>query len=779
MQSRAEDARTAVREFHQGVVQPDTELVLFFCSSHYDLAALADEMNRQFGDIPVVGCTTAGEIGPLGYLDHTLTGVSFPAGSCTAVTGRLDTLQQFSIARGQAFTDTLLQQLGERATRPSGGNSFGFLLIDGLSVREEQVARTLQTALGDIVLVGGSAGDDLCFSQTQVFHDGAFHSDSAVLAILKTDYPFRLFKTQHFLSLEERLVVTRADAEQRVVYEINGIPAAQAYAELVGVSVEALEAHHFASAPVVVLIDGTDYVRSIQKVGPDGSLTFYSAIDEGLVLRVAQGMDLVSDLEATMGQLSEELGPPQLVLACDCILRNLEVTQKNTKAAVEAIFDRHNAVGFSTYGEQYGGVHMNQTLTGIAIGACDRSETSGSSSGWSLSGRRTEQMKQSSATQPMSQRQLGVEQLQKIVQALMDRAERSTSVRGSGFSLFQTAVMLEDQVRARTKELEAALRENEQINRALQQVQADMEREIRERREALVALEREREEQQVLIGKLEEAHNQLLQSEKLASIGQLAAGVAHEINNPIGFVSSNLNTLRQYIDDLLRLVDLYETVEPSLTSEAAERIAQLKTELELDYLREDVGALIAESIDGTARVRRIVQDLRDFSRTGATDWQLADLHQGLESTLNVATNEIKYKATIVREYGQLPAVECVPAQLNQVFLNLLVNAAQAIEDHGTITLRTGCEGDQVWLAFADDGAGIPAELQSRIFDPFFTTKPVGQGTGLGLSLSYGIVQKHGGRIELDSRPGEGTTFTLWLPIRRIPDESASAVEQPQ
>lgn len=399
---------------------------------------------------------------------------------------------------------------------------------------------------------------------------------------------------------------------------------------------------------MVVLIDGTDYVRSIQKAGPDGSLTFYSAIDEGLVLRVAEGMDLVSDLEATMGQLSEELGPPQLVLACDCILRNLEVTQKNTKMAVEAVFDRHNTVGFSTYGEQYGGVHMNQTLTGIAIGACDHSETSGSSSGWSLSGSRTERVMQSDAAQPMPRRQLGAEQLQKMVQALMDRAERSTSVRGSGFSLFQTAVMLEDQVRARTKELEAALRENEQINRALQQVQEDMEREIRERREALVALEREREEQQVLIGKLEEAHNQLLQSEKLASIGQLAAGVAHEINNPIGFVSSNLNTLRQYIDDLLRLVDLYETVEPSLTSEAAERIAQLKTELELDYLREDVGALIAESIDGTARVRRIVQDLRDFSRTGATDWQLADLHQGLESTLNVATNEIKYKATIVR-----------------------------------------------------------------------------------------------------------------------------------
>ncbi|WP_276314004.1 nitric oxide-sensing protein NosP [Billgrantia antri] len=779
MQTRAEDARTAVREFHQELLQPDTELVLFFCSSHYDLAALADEMNRLFGDIPVVGCTTAGEIGPLGYLDHTLAGVSFPAGSCTAVTGRLEALQQFSIARGQAFTDALLQSLDARATKPSGANSFGFLLVDGLSVREEQVARTLQTAMGDIVLVGGSAGDDLCFAQTWVFHDGAFHQDSAVLTLLNTDFPFRLFKTQHFLSLEERLVVTRADAEQRIVHEINGIPAAQAYAELIGVTVEELEPHHFAAAPVVVLIDGTDYVRSIQKAGPDGSLTFYSAIDEGLVLRVAQGMNLVSDLETTMAQLREELGPPQLVLACDCILRNLEVTQKNTKSAVEAVLGRHNAVGFSTYGEQYGGVHMNQTLTGIVIGGGTRGEMRGSASGWNSPGWQGRQEPGSVATPPVPLRQIEAEQLQKMVQALMDRAERSTSIRGSGFSLFQTAVMLEDQVRARTRELEAALRENEQINRALQQAQEDMAREIRERREALVALEREREEQRILIGKLEEAHNQLLQSEKLASIGQLAAGVAHEINNPIGFVNSNLNTLRQYIEDLLRLVDVYEAVEPSLTPEASGQIAQLKVELELDYLREDVGALIAESIDGTARVRRIVQDLRDFSRTGAADWQFADLHQGLESTLNVAANEIKYKASVVREYGQLPAVECVPAQLNQVFLNLLVNAAQAIEERGTITLRTGCEGDRVWLAFADDGAGIPTELQSRIFDPFFTTKPVGQGTGLGLSLSYGIVQKHGGQIEVDSRPGEGTTFTLWLPVRRPPEENASAVEQPQ
>ncbi|UYG02456.1 histidine kinase [Halomonas sp. LR3S48] len=786
MQTRSAEARVAVQEFHQGVIQDDTELVMFFCSSHYDLAALADEMNHRFGSIPVVGCTTAGEIGPLGYRDHTLAGVSFPTGSCTAVTGRLDALQQFSIGDGQAFSQSLLQRLEARVAKPSGGNSFGFLLIDGLSVREEQVARTLQTALGDIVLVGGSAGDDLRFAGTWVFHDGAFHSDSAVLTLLSTDFSFRLFKTQHFLSLEKRLVVTRANAEQRIVHEINGMPAAEAYAELIGVSVEALEPSHFAAAPVVVLIDGTDYVRSIQKAEPDGSLIFYSAIDEGLVLRVAKGVDLVTDLEATMTQLHEELGPPQLVLACDCILRNLEITQKSSKAAVEAIFGRNHTVGFSTYGEQYGGVHVNQTLTGVAIGTHRRGAGVGPVNGWGriLPNRNQGQtwgtnQEPAACQQSASQQSIQVERLHKMIQALMDRAERSTSVRSSDFSLFQTAVMLEDQVRTRTRELEVALRENEQINHALQSAQEGMAREIHERRQAQEALEQEKEEQRALIRKLEEAHNQLLQSEKLASIGQLAAGVAHEINNPIGFVNSNLNTLRQYADDLLRLLDAYEAAESSLGAEAAGQIAELKVSLELDYLREDIGTLIAESIDGTARVRRIVQDLRDFSRTEATDWQFADLHQGLESTLNVAANEIKYKAEIVREYGELPAVECLPAQLNQVFLNFLVNAAQAIEERGTITVRTGCEDDQVWLAFADNGAGIPDELQSRIFDPFFTTKPVGQGTGLGLSLSYGIVQKHGGRIDVVSRPGEGTTFTLWLPIRRATSESSSAIEQPQ
>jgi len=369
MQSCASDARTAVREFYAGVVEPDAELVVFFCSSNYDLDALAAEMNALFGDVPVVGCTTAGEIGPAGYRAHTLSGASFPAGACTAVSGRLGDLQRFAVADGQNFAQALRHELSSRAPQADGHNSFALLLIDGLSIREEPVGRTLQAALRDIALFGGSAGDDLKFERTRVFHERAFHEDSAVVVLMSTVFPFQLFKTQHFVSLDERLVVTEADPARRVVREINGLPAAEEYARLIGVDVGELDPARFAASPVVVLIDGADYVRAIRQVMPDGSLAFYCAIEEGLVLRVARGAELVANLEQSFERLRAEIGPPQLVLACDCILRNLEITQSGIKPAVEAILRGNNTVGFSTYGEQYYGVHVNQTLTGVAIGS--------------------------------------------------------------------------------------------------------------------------------------------------------------------------------------------------------------------------------------------------------------------------------------------------------------------------------------------------------------------------------------------------------------------------
>ena len=266
--------------------------------------------------------------------------------------------------------------------------------------------------------------------------------------------------------------------------------------------------------------------------------------------------------------------------------------------------------------------------------------------------------------------------------------------------------------------------------------------------------------------KLEEMYQQLLQSEKLASIGQLAAGVAHEINNPIAFVHANLGTLQDYVAGLLQLLAMYERAEPLLTEQAEmlSQIERLRKRIDLAHLRSDVRDLLAESQDGVQRVRRIVQDLKDFSRVGEVERQKFDLHAGLDSTLNIVRHELKQKSEVVKEYGELPPIEGVPAQVNQVFLNLLVNAAQAIENDGRIVIRTGHEGDWVWVEVEDNGGGIPADIMTRIFEPFFTTKPVGMGTGLGLSLSYGIVAQHGGRIEVSSQVGKGSTFRVWLPL---------------
>ena len=268
--------------------------------------------------------------------------------------------------------------------------------------------------------------------------------------------------------------------------------------------------------------------------------------------------------------------------------------------------------------------------------------------------------------------------------------------------------------------------------------------------------------------KLSDAQSKLIQSEKLASIGQLAAGVAHEINNPIGFIFSNFGTLEQYLEDLFQMLDAYEQAEASVSDSAAlARIRSLKADLDIDYLKEDIPNLMRESRDGIQRVRKIVQDLKDFSRVDARqEWESVDLHAGIDSTLNIVNNEIKYKADVVKHYGALPEVQCLPSELNQVFMNLLVNAAHAITaERGTITISTGVDGPNVWVEVADTGAGIAQENLKRIFDPFFTTKPVGKGTGLGLSLSYGIVQKHSGRMEVHSELGVGTRFKITLPIK--------------
>ncbi|WP_317202941.1 ATP-binding protein [Janthinobacterium sp.] len=305
---------------------------------------------------------------------------------------------------------------------------------------------------------------------------------------------------------------------------------------------------------------------------------------------------------------------------------------------------------------------------------------------------------------------------------------------------------------------------------------ARLEDDLRQRAVAAAEIGRRNGELTALNEQLSMTQQQLLQSEKLASIGQLAAGVAHEINNPIGYIFSNFGTLQGYLESLFEMLRAYQDAEPAVAEPAvAAALGALRARLELDFLREDIPVLMGESKEGIVRVRRIVQDLKDFSRVDSSqEWVWADLHQGIDSTLNIVANEVKYKADVVKQYADIPEIECLPSQLNQVIMNLVVNAAHAIgERRGTITLRTGLDGESVWLEVADNGAGIAAENLSRIFDPFFTTKPIGKGTGLGLSLAYGIVQKHAGRIEVDSAPGRGTTFRITLPIRHAEQEDTS------
>lgn len=362
------DAREAVREFHARVVQPDMALVVFFCSSCYDLDVLGEEMNRFFAGVQVIGCTTAGEIGPAGYLEQSLSGASFPSSHFTAVSDCIEDLQQFRIANGQHFANSLMLRLESQAPQAHPENTFALLLIDGLSVREEQVTRALQSTLGKLPLIGGSAGDGFDFGRTQLFFDGRFRTDCAILTLLTTRFPFKLFATNHFVATEERLVVTDANPEQRIVKEINGLPAALEYARVLGINVCDLSPGIYSARPVVVLINGVSYVRSIQKAHPDGSLKFYCAIENGLILRVAKGANLHENLEQTFAEIHQSIGHPQLVVGCDCLLRRLEVFQSPDKDRVISLLLQNNTTGFCTYGEQFRGLHVNQTFTGVAIG---------------------------------------------------------------------------------------------------------------------------------------------------------------------------------------------------------------------------------------------------------------------------------------------------------------------------------------------------------------------------------------------------------------------------
>jgi hemerythrin-like metal-binding protein/PAS domain S-box-containing protein len=312
--------------------------------------------------------------------------------------------------------------------------------------------------------------------------------------------------------------------------------------------------------------------------------------------------------------------------------------------------------------------------------------------------------------------------------------------------------------------------ERRQAENMLRTAKQQLEVMVQERTEQLSmanqVLEQRYKEQQALTQKLQQAQAQLLQSEKMAGIGQLAAGVAHEINNPIGYVYSNLTTLKSYTDDLLDLAGAYADLVKELAPDDSRRakLEQQQQNLDLEFLKEDLPQLVKESIEGADRARQIVQNLKDFSQLDQQDSAPFDVEAGLESTLELMGRELLEGIEVVKEFSGLEPVVCMGAELNQVFMHLLTNAAQAVSDQGRITLRTGQEGgDWIWAEVQDNGCGIPQQDIAKLFDPFFTTRPVGEGTGMGLALAYNMVNQQGGRIEVDSQPGAGSKFRVWLP----------------
>ncbi|MBI5557767.1 MAG: response regulator [Deltaproteobacteria bacterium] len=297
-------------------------------------------------------------------------------------------------------------------------------------------------------------------------------------------------------------------------------------------------------------------------------------------------------------------------------------------------------------------------------------------------------------------------------------------------------------------------------------------RDITRKKELEISLEQERLLLAQANKQIEQAYNdlkqtqsQIVQQEKMASIGQLAAGVAHEINNPMGFISSNLTSLANYLEKLTRFITFQDQAIARLHDEkTAAELQSERKKLKVDYLIGDIPALIKESLDGAERVRIIVQNLKNFSRVDHNEMSLTNINECIETTLNIVWNELKYKATVSKQYGDLPQIKASAQQLNQVFMNILVNAAQSMTTQGSITIRTWRDKGQVHVSIADTGCGIAPQHLTRIFEPFYTTKEVGKGTGLGMSIAYDIIKKHHGAITVDSEVGRGTTFTVSLPV---------------
>ncbi|MBA1202620.1 GfdT protein [Pseudomonas capeferrum] len=366
--SRASSAEQAAQELAAQLLHPELGFVLFFCSAEYDLPALAHALGQVFVDVRLTGCTSAGELTPEGYGRGCITALGFDRRHFSIAATLVDAMPGFSLLDAQAVVERLVGECRSNNLAPIKGHSFALTLFDGLSSREEIVLAALAAALGDIPQFGGSAGDDNYLSRTHVYFDGAFHSGATVVLLVNTWLDFEVFSTHHIRPRQEKLVVTRADRTLRRVYELNAEPAAREYAQLIGVPLEALDHRLFAAHPLAVRINQNHYIRAIQQVHEDQSLSFYCAVENGIVLTAMRPGPLLPDLQALFDGLRQRLGPLLVTIGCDCCLRRLELEGEGTLGQVGDFLREQRVLGFNTYGEQFNGMHINQTFTGVAIG---------------------------------------------------------------------------------------------------------------------------------------------------------------------------------------------------------------------------------------------------------------------------------------------------------------------------------------------------------------------------------------------------------------------------
>jgi hypothetical protein len=361
------DEKAAVADLVEKIAQPDMHSVLFFCSSRYDLNKLGPELKQKFQCL-LVGCTTAGEISSNGYQEGGIVGISFSMHNLKLHSHIIHPLSQFTLMDAQEIANLTRNELvlSEKFEKEK---MFGLLLIDGLSILEEQVASYIYSQYEGVSIIGGSAGDDLQFNETKVYSDGKFLSNAASLTFFETTLPFTVFKTQHFKPTDKKMVITEADPPRRIVSEINAEPAALEYARILDVPISELSPAIFSKYPLMIRIADNWQVRSIQKVNKDNSLSFYCAIDTGLVLTLAEGVDIVTNLQSALNELTQSVPAPQLIIGCDCISRRLEIREKGLEQKIAELLKDKNFVGFNTYGEQFNSVHVNQTLAGVIIGS--------------------------------------------------------------------------------------------------------------------------------------------------------------------------------------------------------------------------------------------------------------------------------------------------------------------------------------------------------------------------------------------------------------------------